>query len=240
MRAHDRVLCLGGILLAVAGCGDTAGAPRIDLKGATPDLGTRPATDATIDHKLGSSIELGRADLTAPDSIQGQAVIFDLDTATPALTVYENMPFDQTSDGVKARFSSPQGAAFSIQTDITTGYKLSAFSGHYLLDNSMKANELDIQFDRKLNSIKLVFATADFHQTEIPSTIQLTAYQGTTASTAVGTATAVGTYAGDTMPMGTLSFSSVQPFDLVAIVLPPQKTGTTDFLVDNVTVTLAP
>lgn len=50
--------------------------------------------------------------------------------------------------------------------------------------------------------------------------------------------TAHGTYAGDTMPMGTLSWSSGgQPFNLVRIAIAPnQPQGASDFLVDNVSV----
>jgi hypothetical protein len=84
----------------------------------------------------------------------------------------------------------------------------------------------------------LTFATADFQQVEVPTTLQLTAYRDATGTPPVGTATAHGTYAGDTMPMGTLSFSSgAQPFNVIELVIPFQPQGATDFLVDNITVT---
>ncbi len=168
-------------------------------------------------------------------------VTFDLDTATPALAIGQNIPFDQTSGGVTAHFSSPSGLAFSIQTDASTGFHLSQFSGRYLFDNNQNANALDILFSQPVTSISLKFATADFQQVEVPTTIQLTAYLNSATNPAVGpAATAHGTYVvSDTMPMGTLSFTSAgQPFNLVRILIPPQPLGAAAFLVDNISVVL--
>jgi uncharacterized protein (TIGR03437 family) len=167
-------------------------------------------------------------------------VMFDLDNATPALAVGQNIPFDQTSGGVTAHFSSPSGLAFSVQTDASTGFHLSQFSGHYLFDNNQNANALEILFSQPVTSISLKFATADFQQVEVPTTIQLTAYLNSATNPAVGpAATAHGVYASDTMPMGTLSFTSAgQPFNLVRILIPPQPLGAAAFLVDNISVVL--
>jgi hypothetical protein len=170
-------------------------------------------------------------------------VTFDFEIGTPTLTTGQSVPFDQTSGGVTAHFSSPQGAVFSVQTDVSTGFTLSQFSGRYLYDNNLNRNYLDIQFSQQISSLTLTFATADFQQNEVPTTIQLTAYEDSTATPAVGSATAHGTYPvdtthpNDTLPQGTLSFTSAAPFNLVEIVLPPQPLGITDFLVDNITVT---
>jgi uncharacterized protein (TIGR03437 family) len=165
---------------------------------------------------------------------------FDLDNATPALTNGLNTPFDQTSAGVTAHFSSPSGLAFSIQSDASTGFHLSQFSGHYIYDNNLNANALDISFSRPVTSISLKFATADFQQVEVPTTIQVTAYMNSATNPSVGSATAHGTYVvSDTMPMGTLSFTSAgQPFNLVRISIPFQPLGASDFLVDNIRVVL--
>lgn len=165
-------------------------------------------------------------------------VTFDFDTGTPTLSTGQSIPLDQTAGGLTAHVSSPQGAAFSIQTDASTQFQLSQFSGHYLYDNDLNRNFLDVAFSQPVDSITFTFATADFQQVEVPTTIQLTAYRGATGTQPVGTATAHGEYGGDTMPMGTLSFnSSAQPFDVVELVLPFQPQGATDFLVDNITVT---
>jgi hypothetical protein len=174
----------------------------------------------------------------SPGSASAATVTFDFDTGTPTLSTGQNIPLDQTAGGLSAHVSSPQGGAFSIQTDASTQFRLSQFSGHYLYDNNLNRNFLDITFSEPVESITFTFATADFQQVEVPTTIQLTAYRGATGTQPVGTTTAHGEYAGDTMPMGTLSFNSrAQPFDVVELVLPFQPQGATDFLVDNITVT---
>jgi hypothetical protein len=174
---------------------------------------------------------------------QSQTATFNFETNTPSLITGLNVPFDQTAGTVTAHFSSPQGAAFSLQTDVTTGWSLSQFSGRYLNDNVPPGTTslLDVSFNRRLASISLTFATADFNQVEATSLLQLSAFLGTTA-TPVGTpVTTRGVYGADTMPMGTITFSSAQPFDLVEITIPSgQPQGTTDFLVDNIIVTLVP
>jgi uncharacterized protein (TIGR03437 family) len=167
-------------------------------------------------------------------------VTFDFDTSAPALSTGQNVPFNQTAGGVTAQFSSPAGAAFSVQTDATTGWKMSQFSGKYLYANNQNRNTLEIRFSGTAFAIAFTFATADFQQVETPTTIQLTAYLDSSATAAVGTASAHGTYASDTMPMGTLSFDSGgKPFNLVQITIPYQPLGATAFLVDNVRVTPA-
>jgi hypothetical protein len=171
-----------------------------------------------------------------PASTGPRAATFDLDTGTPALFTGQGIPFDQTSGGITAHFSSPQGLAFSIQTDGSTGFHLSQFSGHYIYDNNLNRNNLDVNFSQHVYSVTLTFATADFQQIEIPTTIQLTAYD-TALGTTVGVATAHGTYGSDTMPMGTLTYNSGSvPFDKIDLVLPYQPLGSTDFLVDNIVV----
>lgn len=174
-------------------------------------------------------------------SFQAQTVAFDFDGGTPPLSKGQSTPFDQTSGGITARFSSPSGAAFSVQSDASTGFALSLFSGNYLYDNDSNRNVLDMKFSRQLTSISLNFATADFHQIEVPTAIQLTAYVDSTATVPVGSATAHGTYGADTMPMGTLTFTAGgKPFNVVEIAIPFQPLGAAIFLVDNVRVTTVP
>jgi hypothetical protein len=117
---------------------------------------------------------------------------------------------------------------------------LPLFSGHYLSDNNTNRNVLIIEFSQQISSIALTFATADFNQTELPTVIQLTAYDNSTRTLNAGSATARGNYGSGTMPMGALSFTSAgTPFTLVEITLPPQPMGATAFLVDNITVTMS-
>jgi uncharacterized protein (TIGR03437 family) len=171
------------------------------------------------------------------ESAGAQTVTFDFDNASPALVTGQNLPFDQTAGSMTAHFSSPQGAVFSVQSDATTGWKLSQFSGNYLYDNNQNRNVLQVQFSSRISAVSLTFATADFQQAETPTTIQVTAYLDSTASTPVGTATAHGVYGSDTMPMGTLSFDSgAKPFNLIEITIPYQPLGATAFFVDNVKV----
>jgi uncharacterized protein (TIGR03437 family) len=118
--------------------------------------------------------------------------------------------------------------------------KLSKFSGRFLYPKNQNGNALEVRFSQRITAVSLVFATADFQQVEVPTSVQLTAYLDSTSNPAVGSATAHGTYANDTMPMGTLSFSSNgQPFNLVKIAIVPTPRGAASFLVDNVTVTPA-
>ncbi len=170
-------------------------------------------------------------------------VNFNFDDGVPALVPGQGTSFDQTSAGLSAHFSSPSdnhGPAFSIQSDSTTGFRMSLFSGNYLYDNNLNRNLLDIKFSQPINSISLAFATADFQQVEVPTTIQVTAFQNSTGTSPVGSATAHGTYGSDTMPMGTLSFStSGQSFDLVEIGIPFQPRGASDFFLDNIVVAIS-
>ncbi len=169
------------------------------------------------------------------------SVTFDLDTGTPALGTGQSVPFSQAAGGMTAQFSSPSGSVFSIQTDASTTFHMSRFSGHYLYDGNQNRNLLDIRFSQPIVSISLTFATADFQQVEVPTTIQIAAYVDSTGTVPVQTASAHGTYAQDTMPMDTLNLTSGgKPFNLVQIGIPFQPLGATVFLVDNIVVTLAP
>ncbi len=171
-------------------------------------------------------------------SALGQAVTFDFDTSAPNLSIGQNTPLDQTAGGITAHFSSPTDPAFSVQSDGSTQWHLSRFSGHYLYANNQNGNVLDIKFSRPLTAITFTFATADFQQVEVPTTLQAAAYLD--AKTAlVGAATAHGTYGMDTMPMGMLTFTapSGHPFNLVEISIPPQALAAAAFFVDNVVAT---
>jgi hypothetical protein len=163
---------------------------------------------------------------------EGQTVTFDFDAGTPPLTAGQTLPLDQTSGGITAHFTGP----FSVQSDATTHFILSQFSGNYLYPNTTM-DPLTIAFSRPLGSIRLTFATIDFQQNETPTTVQLTAYADPAGTTAVGSATAHGAYGTDTMPMGTLSFASGgQGFQLVQVRIPPAPLAASGFLVDTIAV----
>ena len=166
-------------------------------------------------------------------------VTFDFDTCVPQNIVYHGTPLDQTCSGITAHFSSPhdgwQGGGYSVQNAGTTFWTLSLFSGNYLMPNGLDPGALDIHFSQPVYSIRFYFATADFQQVEVPTTIQTDAYFN---STLVGSAQAHGTYASDTMPMGSLTLDTGgTAFNWARIWIPWQPQGSTDVLVDTIVVT---
>jgi len=180
-------------------------------------------------------VEAGRPDGTPQDG--ARTVTFDFDSGTPSLQVFQNVPFDQTAGGLTASFSSPAGAAFSVQSDASAGLSLSKFSGQYLEANNLERNLLEIKLSQKVVGLSLTFATADFHHTEVPTSLEAKTFLDTTQGSPLGSATAHGSYASDTMPIGTLSVGATQPFNLVQIGTVVGTGATTAFLVDNVVVT---
>jgi len=175
----------------------------------------------------------------APPSTE-LAVTFDFDTGDPLLAEGQNLPFNQTSDGITAYFSSPSdtvaASAFSIQDYETTFITLSQFSGKYLYDNKPSRDILEIRFSQQLTRISLTFATYEY-QTG-PTDIILTAYLNSADTTPVGSVSARGTVLTGLYPQGLLSFdSSGQPFNIVRIEIPSEGSGeTTNFFVDNIRV----
>lgn len=168
-----------------------------------------------------------------------QLVTFDFDTGSPTLGQYQNLPIDQTAGGITARFSGISGG-FSVQTDLTTGYNLSQFSGKYLYPNQVRGNALQIQFNRELTDIVFTFATTENPDVEVPTPIIVTASSVTPSGTnAVGSATARGTYGADTFPMGTLAFNAgSKSFNRLEVRIQPG--GDATFLLDNLTVSPVP
>lgn len=171
-------------------------------------------------------------------SASAQTVTFDFDTGTPVVNVGRSLPFDQTAGGITARFSAISGA-FSVQTELSTGYALSQFSGKYLLPSPPRGSALRMQFDRELTDVAFTFATTDYSPT-IPTPIVLTAFSVTpTGTNTVGSATARAAYGGDKWPMGTLDFNfGTTLFNRVEVRI--QAGGDATFTLDNVTVTLLP
>lgn len=189
----------------------------------------------------GTRLGLAVLAVAAAMPLAAQTVTFDLDTGVPVLVSGVNLPVEQTAGGVTARFAGAAGSgSFSVQDQGTTGYVLSLFSGHYLFANGLGTHTLDITFTKPVRSVTLAFATADFQQVETPTTLLLTAYSTAGGTALIGSVTAHGTYAADTMPMGTVSFDSGgAPFDMVELSIPFQPQGSSIFLVDNVVVVQA-
>lgn len=172
-------------------------------------------------------------------SARAGTITFDFDNCTPGDILYHSTPLDQTCAGVSAHFSSTtdgyRDGGFSVQNANTTFWVLSLFTGNYFVPNSLSPGAMNISFSEVMNSITFPFATADFHQNEVPTTIQLDLYLGTTL---VGSVQAHGEYGSDTMPMGVMAFAGAN-FDHATIWVPWQPLGTSDFLVDTIAVTTA-
>jgi len=212
--------------------------PTATVPQPTPITSTPPTTSSP-------SPTTPPASTLSPTPIMTPSTItFDFDTGSPTPSVGQNTPFDQTSGGVTANFSSPSDpATFSVQNHDTTFLTLSQFSGNYLYPNSQFRKSLTIKFRQLLTSVTLTFATIEYHgvgEVEEPSTIKLSAYVNSTGTTPVGTASARGSLLSNSFPQGMVTFNSGgQPFNLLVIELLPQARGGTAFLVDSITVTAA-
>ena len=177
-----------------------------------------------------------------------QSATFDFDTGVPALSTYQGLPVDQTANGATAHFRSAYGA-FSVQTAVSLGrLRLSMFSGQFLVPGNNVGSVLEIQFSEWVTNLTFAFATIQVPSIEEETPIRLTAYTNSAATPPVGVTNATGVYGGptgnDTWPMGTLTFQSSVPFNLVRvsvpIIVPPPTSGQAkDFCLDNLTVQLA-
>lgn len=178
--------------------------------------------------------------LVANFRLDSKSVTFDFDTGYPLLHAQQaSTPFSQMSRGLTANFSSPTPGAggFSVQSDATTYWHFPLFYGNYLDPMTVYNPALEVHFSQPLTMVSFNYATADFNQTEATTTVRVTGYVGSTATTAVGSASGHGAYIGGTMPQGWLAFASAKPFDVVLIEIPPAGGSASDFLLDNLTVT---
>jgi hypothetical protein len=182
---------------------------------------------------------------------QPTTAFFNFDDGTPTLSVRQPTPFDQTSNGVTAHFSSPSDSpshpAFSVQNlnslaAISTVINSAKFSGLFLWPSTINRDRLDITFSQNLTNISFVFKTAELHDPGPGGTgspIRLTTYMNS-LSTPVGSPITVNGVETpyDNYPEGTLTFNSGGlPFNMVEIDLPyVSAEGATGFIIDNVTV----
>ncbi|MFO1484110.1 MAG: putative Ig domain-containing protein [Verrucomicrobiaceae bacterium] len=179
--------------------------------------------------------------LTANFAAAPIVIPFDFDTAAPVPVADTPLPLVQTHTGYTATFSSPVAGAYKITTETTSGRVLSKFSGNYLeplADGAM----LVIQLDQPVTGVSLDFATVEAVNVDVPSNVQITAFDTSSgAPVSVGTGIAHGTVtAGDTLPVGTLSFNSAGAgFDQIVLQLPDAPVGAVRFLVDNIKVSPA-
>jgi hypothetical protein len=228
--------------LIISSCGAGVVSPSATLPGTPPQppiAGTSnpPTSTTTVPHTV----------TTPPPTAtisSSKTAIFDFDTSSPAVTTGKSTPFDQTSGGMTAHFSSKYDpGGFSAQNHNSTFFNLSQCSGNYLVDSNPFRNPLSISFSQQITAITLTFATIDYHDPGADGTgsdIKLTAYLDSTGTTAVGSVTTQGTFSIDSYPEGALSFSSSgQPFNIVIIELPFLPQGAVDFMVDNIAITIS-
>ena len=174
-----------------------------------------------------------------------QIATFDFDTGDPAFTLYQGLPVDQTVNGATAHFRAVSGA-FSVQTAVSLGrLNLSLFAAQFLAPANNDGSVLEIQFSEWVTDVTFPFATIQTRSIEKETPIRLTAYMNSAATAPVGMTNATGSYnappGNNTWPMGTLTFHSSVPFNLVRIsvptIVPPPPTGQArDFCLDTLTV----
>ena len=208
---------------------------------ATPNTGYRfvdwTQDDVPVSTSASYSFNAGtNRVLVGNFTVDSTSFTFDFDSGAPPLSIGQTTPFEQASGTLTASFSGTNDPAFAVTSDFISGWVLSKFSNNYLSPNVL-AGVLDIRFSQPVTSLTLTFATLDFQDVIAPTPLRLTAYTNSTGTPAVGTITATGTYSGNnSMPMGTLSFASATPFNLVRLTLPPTLLGATEFMVDNLNV----
>lgn len=167
-------------------------------------------------------------------------VHFDFDTSTPVPAANAPLPLAQLSVGYTATFSSPVADSFKVTTETASGRVLSKFSGNYL-EPLLDGSTLVIQLDQAVTGVSLDFATVEAITVPVASNVQITAIDTSSGvPVQVGTGIAHGTVtAGDTLPVGTISFNNAAPFDQITLQLPDAPVGAVRFLVDNITVSPA-
>lgn len=150
------------------------------------------------------------------------APIFTFDAVPP----FTATPFSDTSDGVTAAFSSPDGGFFVSPTFFST------LPGNVLFDADFAPRTLDVTFDTVAGAVALLFALND--QT---ATAQLTiqAFLGGIGGSLVGSVSGMGTVPlGGFFPEGSLAFSG-GIFDAIRIT-----STALDFAVDDIALTAVP
>jgi len=172
----------------------------------------------------------------SPDETTDTTAIFDFDSGFPELDNNQATPFNQTSNGITAYFSSTSDPeAFTVTSDHKTTLNLSMFAGKYLYDNDGIRDVLEIKFSANLFAVNVTFATAEPEEgtPSLPSDILMLAYQDTKL---VGTANAYGDFSGDSYPEGTMALKTGLPFNWIRIAM-SEESPANDFLLDNIRVT---
>jgi hypothetical protein len=164
--------------------------------------------------------------------VQAQSVTFDFDNAPQ----HAPLPLYLTAGGITGHFSSGSPLYnYSIQAADVLGFTPQGFSGLCIFPSTIYQSDLLVSFTTPLTSASVLYAPEEY-ATDSSCTMRMTAYLGTTY---VGTNTYQIPNPG-TWPSGTLSFSSISPFDNIVIHYdaPPPTGGDYGpiFMVDNLVV----
>src|SRR6476469_4130197 len=140
---------------------------------------------------------------------QTQSVTFDFDNAPQ----HAPLPLNVTAGGITGYFSSGTPLYnYSIQAVDVLGFTPQGFSGLCIFPSTVFQSDLLVSFTTQLTSASILYAPEEY-ATDSSCTMRMTAYLGTTY---VGTNTYQIPNPG-TWPSGTLSFSSISPFDNIVI-----------------------
>ncbi len=178
------------------------------------------------------TISANRA-LTANFAMQPQSALFDFDTSWPPVSQGQGLPGSQSNNLLTASFSS-LGGSWSIQTRQSSVIGAPpSFSGNFLYPGTWWSS-FQIQFSAPITNLAFDFMTGDVSsEYNTPSTVRITAYTNSTATPAIGSGTAQGTWANGAYPDGHLNFASSTPFTLVTVDIAPIGVVSGLLFVDN-------
>lgn len=166
--------------------------------------------------------------------LAARAAVISFDNAP----MYSPLPISYTEDGVTMHLSGT-ASGYSIQSPSSSPITPIGFTGCFVYPSSINAADLLISFDEPMSDFSIQFAPEEYGS-DSSATLQVRAYMGTSL---IGSNTGRAPIPG-TWPVGTLSYSSAQPFDNVVIhYLTPPVAGENwgpIFIADNMTVTPAP
>ena len=163
-----------------------------------------------------------------------QTALFDFDTGWPAVGQGQGMPGTQSNNMLTATFSTI-GGSWSIQTRQSSVIGAPpSFSGNFLYPGTWWSS-FQIQFSAPITNLAFDFMTGDISsEYNTASTVRITAYTNSVATSAVGSGTAQGTWANGAYPDGHINFGSATPFTIVTIDIAPIGVVSGLLFVDNI------
>jgi len=184
--------------------------------------------------------------LPADGRVGAQSIMFDFDAGLPTLLENVLLPLDQNAGGVTAHLESPNGS-FYVTTPAKWQWHMSNMTNHFLYPVTQATTNLilEIKFSENLTNISFQYETYQIPPIENPTAIRLEAYSNSVNGALIGWTTNKGVYGGpsglDTFPVGSVTYNSTKPFNVVRIWIPnevpPDPTGQAyEFLIDSIAV----